>query len=162
MMKLLKRILLSFLALILIFEEWLWNTLTYIGPYLTRLLRLERFEEGLRNASPKVALLAFAIPLLIVTPINLFAFWLLAKGFVLLCLIIEILVKLFATFLIARVFSLTKKQLLTFNWFAVLYTKINGWLRWAHDRLVETEFYQGFKRLKILVRRYWDKIRTKR
>ena len=72
-----KKTLLSLLAIILIFEEWLWDLLTAIGHTLARWLNLESFEQWLSQTSPITALVAFSIPLLIVTPINLLAFGLL-------------------------------------------------------------------------------------
>jgi len=63
-----KKTLLSLLAIILIFEEWLWDLLTAIGHTLARWLNLESFEQWLSQTSPITALVAFSIPLLIVTP----------------------------------------------------------------------------------------------
>jgi len=74
-----KKILLSLLAIFLIIEEWLWDVLTAFGRSLFHWLDLDRFEQWLRQTSPVMALVAFTIPLLIVTPINLIAFGLIAK-----------------------------------------------------------------------------------
>jgi hypothetical protein len=90
-----KKILLSLLAIILIFEEWLWDLLTAIGHTLVRWLNLESFEQWLSQTSPTTALVAFSIPLLIVTPINLLAFGLLlAHGLILEGIGLEIFAKL--------------------------------------------------------------------
>jgi hypothetical protein len=137
-----KRILLSLLAVFLLLEEWLWDILTAFGQQLARWLHLAKFERWLSRASPGVALVAFAIPLLIVTPVNLLAFWLLAHGLVLQGILVEVLAKLLGTLLVARVFALTKPQLLTFSGFARVYITITGWLRWAHARITETTVYR--------------------
>ncbi len=137
-----KTILLSLLAVFLLIEEWLWDILTALGHRLARLLHLAKFEAWLSQTSPKVALLAFSIPLLIVTPINLAAFWLLAHGLLLQAVVIEIIAKLLGTLLVARVFALTKPQLLTFKAFAKVYAAITGWLRWAHERITRTAVYR--------------------
>ena len=89
-----KKFLLSFLVIILIFEEWLWDLLTAIGHTLVRWLNLESFEQWLSQTSPTIALVAFSIPLLIVTPINLLAFGLLAHGLILQGIGLEIFAKL--------------------------------------------------------------------
>lgn len=147
-----KKLLLSLLAVILIIEEWLWDILTALGRHLARLLHLVRFERWLSQAPPKVAVVALAVPMGIVTPINLAAFWLLAHGLILQGVLVEILAKLLGTLLIARIFALTKTQLLTFGWFAWIYTTITGWLRWAHERISGTAVYRMAQHLKERVK----------
>ncbi|NJD07582.1 MAG: hypothetical protein FIA97_13955 [Methylococcaceae bacterium] len=143
-----KRLLLSILAIFLLFEEWLWDLLTALGRHLARLLHLARLERWLSRTSPNVALLAFAVPLAIVTPINLAALWLLARGLILQGIAMEIFAKLLGTLMVARVFALTKPQLLTFGWIDWIYSTITGWLHWAHQRIRETAVYQLGHRLK--------------
>lgn len=155
-----KEILLSLLALVLLVEEWLWDILTVLGQHLARLLHLAKFELWLSRASPGLALVAFTIPLLIVTPVNLLAFWLLAHGLVLQGILTEVLAKLLGTLLVARVFALTKPQLLTFPLFARVYTTIMGWLRWAHARITETTVYRLARQISAQVKaglRAWVK-----
>lgn len=137
-----KTFLLSLLAVVLIVEEWLWDILTALGHQLARWLHLAALEAWLAQAPPKLALLAFAVPVLIATPLNLLALWLLAHGLLLQAVVIEIGAKLVGTLLIARVFALTKPQLLSFAAFAWLYRTITGWLRWAHERIVATAAYR--------------------
>ena len=61
------------LAIFVIFEEWLWDMLTAAGQWLANVLNLARFDEQLASASPLQALLAFLIPLVLVTPLNIIA-----------------------------------------------------------------------------------------
>ncbi|MDI1276142.1 hypothetical protein, partial [Methylobacter sp.] len=116
------KILLSFLAVILIIEEWLWDLLTAFGRSLFHWLNLEQFEQWLRQTKPTMALVAFSIPLLIVAPINIVAFKLIANGLILQGILTEVLAKLLGTLLVARVFALTKPQLLTFVFLMIIYT----------------------------------------
>ena len=90
-----KKSLLSFLAIFLIIEEWLWDLLTVFGHKLIHLLNLEQSEQWLRQASPLMAL-------------------------------------------VARVFALTKPQLITFTFLNLIYTTIIRWLHWAHNKVTET------------------------
>ena len=143
-----KKILLSFLAIILIIEEWLWDILSALGHALIQWLRLERVELWLTQTTPTMALVAFSIPILIVLPINLVAIGLLAHGLILQGLGLELLAKLLGTVLIARVFALTKSQLLTFGVLRWVYTTITGWLQWAHQKVVETTVYRWAQRVK--------------
>lgn len=63
------KILISLLAIFLIIEEWLWdNILTAFGRSLSKLLNLEQFEQWLSQKTAPMALVAFGIPLLVVTP----------------------------------------------------------------------------------------------
>jgi hypothetical protein len=143
-----KKILLSLLAVFLIIEEWLWDLLTAFGRFLFHWLDLDQFEQWLRQTNPTMALVAFTIPLLIVTPINLLAFGLIAKGLILQGILMEVLAKLLGTLLVARVFALTKPQLLTFSFLMTVYTTITRWLNWAHHKVIETPIYRWVKQLR--------------
>jgi len=143
-----KKFLLSILAIILIIEEWLWDVLTSFGHLLIRSLRLEAVERWLVQVSPNAALIAVLIPMMIVTPINLAAFAMLARGMILQGILLELVAKLLGTLLVARVFALTKPQLLTFTIIALLYSTIMRWLQWAHQKITETWVYQAMKSAK--------------
>jgi len=147
-----KKLLLTLLAIILIIEEWLWDFLVAVGHYLVELFRLQNFERWLSQTSPNTALFAFIIPIMIVTPINLAAFWLLLHGMLLEGILLEVLAKLLGTLLVARVFTLTKTQLLTFSGIALIYNTISAWLHWAHAKIVETSIYIYSKQLKVRVK----------
>lgn len=147
-----KKLLLSLLAVLLIIEEWLWDILSACGHYLAVLLRLEGIERWLIQASPSMALLAFAVPVLIVTPINLAALSLLLHGLLLQGILLEVFAKLLGTLLVARVFKLTKPQLLTFGIIAVVYHTVMGWLQWAHAKVVDTEIYRWSRQVKAQIK----------
>lgn len=147
-----KKILLTFLAILLIIEEWLWDGLTAFGHWLVAWLHLESFEQWLGRTSPVMALVAFSIPLLIITPINIMALVLLAHGLILQGILLELLAKLLGTLLVARVFALTKPQLLTFTFLRAVYTTITGWLQWAHQKIIETAVYRWSKQLKAQIK----------
>jgi len=143
------KLLLTLLAIFLIIEEWLWDFLNALGHVLAKLLFLQEFERWLSRTSPLVALVAVSIPLLIVTPINLAAFFLLAHGLILQGILLEIVAKLLGTLLVARIFALTKPQLLTFKIIALIYSTVTGWLRWAHEKIAGTTLYRAAKAFKV-------------
>ena len=149
----LQRILLSLLAVLVIIEEWLWDILTLAGKGLSHLLHLERFDEHLARASPNQALFALLIPLLIVTPINLLALFLLTHGAVMQGIALEIVAKLLGTLLVARVFRLVRASLLTFAWFAWIYHTITAILRWAHQMIRSTALYRMSIAVKNAIKR---------
>jgi hypothetical protein len=144
-----KKLLLSLLAILLIIEEWLWDALSALGHCLVYYLGLAKFELWLTQRSPYQALVAISIPILVVTPINVAAFWLLANGLILQGIGLEILAKLLGTLFVARFFTLTKQQLLTFRLIAWVYNTITYWLHWAHEKITETAVYQWAKAIKI-------------
>jgi hypothetical protein len=146
--KSMKKSLLSLLAIILIIEEWLWDALSALGHFLACHLGFARFEQWLLQSSPYQALCAISIPILLVTPINITAFWLLANGLILQGIALEIAAKLFGTLFIAHFFTLTKKQLLTFRLLAWIYHTVSYWLSWAHERIIETTVYRWAKKIK--------------
>ncbi len=147
-----KERLLSILAIFVIFEEWLWDALTFAGQLFSRWLHLEKFDNWLMNASPKMALFAFFIPLIVVTPFNLLAIFLLTHGAIIQGVLLEIGVKLVGTLLIARIFRLVKTALLTFKWFSKIYTTISNVLHWAHETIKNTALYKQSVKMKAAIK----------
>ncbi|MEI7795887.1 MAG: hypothetical protein WCI06_04540 [Methylococcaceae bacterium] len=147
-----KKLLLSFFAILVILEEWLWDALAIAGQWFSRVLHLEKFDNWLLSATPNQALLTFLIPLIIATPFNILAVVLLANGAILQGILIEIAVKLFATLLIARIFRLVKLALLTFGWFVKIYNTISSVLHWAHEVIHHTAIYQYSLKLKAAIK----------
>ena len=143
-----KKIMLAGLAILLMIEEWLWDGLNALGHSLIRWVRLESFECWLSERTPNQALIAFSIPLMIVMPLTIIAISLLANGMILQGLLMEVFVKLLATLLVARVFALTKPQLLSFSFLRSVYLTITQWLKWAHDKVVDAPVYIWAKQFK--------------
>lgn len=154
----LKQLFLSVLAVLVLFEEWLWDLLTVLGQGLSRLLHLERFDAWLSQASPKQALTAFAIPLAVVAPLNVGAVILMVHGAMTAGILVEIAAKLLGTLLIARVFRLTRPALMSFSWFARLYESIMRLLRWAHALVQESQLYRSALAFKKAMKRYSRKV----
>ena len=152
-----KKILLSVLAVLLLIEELLWNILTVLGSHLSRLLHLQKFECWLEQAPRSTALMVFFLPFLIITPINIIGLALITHGLYIQGLLVEIAAKLLGTVLLARVFRLTKRQMLTFNWFRFLYEKMTTWIRWAHRLITSTAIYRMAKQLKEHITHFFEK-----
>jgi len=70
------------------------------------------------------------------------------KGLIVQGILMEVLAKLLGTLLVARVFALTKPQLLTFAFLLTVYTTITRWLNWAHLKVTETSVYRWMKQLR--------------
>ena len=145
-----KTLVLTFLAILLLLEEWLWNALTALGNRLSIWMHLLKFENWLIMASPEVAMAAFILPVLLMAPVQIAGLMLVANGRITEGIAVLTLAKLFATLLISHMFVLTRDKLLTFKWFATLYSTITHWRDWAHERIRATEAYKQAIQLKHL------------
>lgn len=124
------------LAFVILFEEWGWEPLQRAMAWLGRLPLLRQLEAGLKRLPPYAALLALALPSLLLIPVKLGALWLIGKGQALLGLGLILAAKLLGTALIARLFQLVQPALLQLAWFARLYARWSAWkgalLDWVH------------------------------
>jgi hypothetical protein len=114
-------------ALWIFLEEWLWDGMLAAMAWLGKLPPIRWIESGLAKLPPYAALIAFAIPVLVLLPFKLFAFWLMARGYHLLGVQVFIVAKIIGTALLARIFALTKDALMRIIWFAKLYTWFITW-----------------------------------
>ncbi|MFM8331147.1 MAG: hypothetical protein ACKN9T_05615 [Candidatus Methylumidiphilus sp.] len=156
-----KKLLLSLLAVFLLVEEWLWDMLTAAGQRLVLWLRLAAFERWLAQSSPGVALAALALPMALVLPVKIAALLLFTHGQIVQGFALLLAAKLFATLLVSRMFAIAKPQLLSFAWFAAVYTVVTGWLAWAHGRIRATAVYRHATRLKLAAKAQWAAWRTR-
>ena len=67
-------------ALTIIVEDFVWEAVRVLARSLSRLALVRRLEAMLASASPPLALVAFAVPVLLVEPAKLLGFALLAQG----------------------------------------------------------------------------------
>lgn len=112
-------------ALLLMLEEWLWETTQALLariPDWPWLLTLQRWVGKL---PPYAALVIFVAPSLLLVPVKLLALLSITHGHPTLGLAIIIAAKVLGTALVARIYALTRKSLLSLAWFA----------RW-HDKLL--------------------------
>jgi hypothetical protein len=147
-----KKFLLSVVAVILIIEEWLWDLLSAFGHYVAIRLGFIKFENWLMQTTPYQALFAISVPVLLVTPLNIIAIGLLSNGLILQGIALELCAKLLGTLFIARFFTLTKKQLLSFRLLASVYSAITTCLHWAHEKISQTAVYQMATKIKAAVK----------
>jgi ABC-type uncharacterized transport system involved in gliding motility auxiliary subunit len=78
----------------------------------------------------------FLIPVLLLLPLKVVGFWMLAHGFWLGALVVLTLAKIVSLGVTAFIFDLTRPKLLRLAWFRRLYDSVMRWLAWAHE-LVE-------------------------
>jgi hypothetical protein len=158
----LKQLLLSALAILVLFEEWLWEVLTILGQRLSRVLHLEHFDAWLSQASPNMALIALGLPVVAVTPINIAAIVLMVHGAIAAGIALEIVAKLLGTLLVARVFRLVRPALMSFAWFARLCDWIIRLVTWAHALVKDLSVYRAAVAFKASVKKslvaFWARL----
>jgi len=120
------------IAIILLFEEWGWTYLAKLVEKMTRLSFLKKMEIQLVSLPSWGVLLVFIFPILLLLPIKIFILYLLGKGHVITGMLLLIISKLFGTAFFARLFEISKSNLMSIEWFSIWYPR---WKLWK-DRIL--------------------------
>ncbi len=150
-------------ALILLFEEWGWRPLSSFVARLARFPFWAASERFIAALPPYGALVTLGVPSAILIPAKLVGVYFLATGHVLTAAVVIVCAKLAGTALVARIFFLTKPQLMQIAWFKRAYDAFVPWQEalfalirnswaWRYGRVVRW-------RVKGYVRRAWDRLR---
>ncbi len=129
------------LALLLVFEEWLWEALSGALARLSRFVPWQRIETAISSLTPMRALACFLIPALTLLPFKLAGVYLIAHGQITLGIATFVAAKIVGTALVARILKLTKPALLTLAWFAAVYEFVTRWVKIAKDWIKATPSY---------------------
>lgn len=118
-------------AFVLWFWEWLWDPLERLMARLGRLPLLRRIEARLTRTSPYLALACFLIPGAVLLPFKLVGLYFLGHGAPFFGIATFFAAKVLGTALVARIFALTRGQLLQIGWFA----RSHAWLLRFRERV---------------------------
>ena len=110
-------------ALVILFEEWGWEPLMRLAGALTRLPPVAWLERRITALPPYGALAVFVAPTLLLLPIKLLAFLLIGHGHAWSGLLVVVVAKIAGTAVVARLFMLTRPQLMQMDWFAWLHAR---------------------------------------
>jgi hypothetical protein len=116
--RMLRALFLALAAVVIAIEEWGWRPLTAMAARLAKWPPIARLEDVIRAAPPRVALLLFLAPAVLLFPVKLLALWLIHIGRTTLGVVVILLAKALGTAFIGRLFILTESRLTTFPWFA--------------------------------------------
>lgn len=105
-------------AIIIAIEEWGWRPLTAMAARLAKWPPIGRLEDRIRRTPPRMALLLFLVPAVMLFPIKLLALWLIHLGRTTLGVVFILAAKALGTAFVGRLFILTETQLTSFPWFA--------------------------------------------
>lgn len=122
-------------ALIFLFESWLWDNVKEWLRALGRTLGVERIEpwlEGVvKKLSPQMTLAVFAVPALTILPFKIAALSLIAHGHVMIGVIAIFVAKTLALGVTSFLFDMCRDKLLEMEWFARIYSLVLDARAWA-------------------------------
>lgn len=127
------------LALVFLFEAWLWDVLQPIVGRIVNVIPWGKirpaFLRMIERLSPQATLVVFAIPFVVLLPVKFLEFWLLAQRQWIAGIVVLVAAKLIGLGLTAFIFEATKDKLLQMAWFTRLY-EFFLWARdWAHEKI---------------------------
>jgi hypothetical protein len=132
----LPRPLLVLLALVFLFEAWLWERLKPIVGWLVARIPWAAFKARIATAierlPPYATLLVLLVPVLLLLPLKFLGLWMLAHGSWLGAMATLALAKVISMGVTAFIFELTHPKLLQLPWFRWLYDHVMTALAWAH------------------------------
>jgi hypothetical protein len=131
----------ALLALMLVFEEWLWDGLKAQLHRLSRLPGIHRLECWLGSLPPWASLCVLVVPALALLPFKLAALWALAHGHAVLGVLTLVAAKLTGTALAAYLFDLVRSNARKLAWFDAVYNAIMNLLVRAKSWLAEQPAY---------------------
>jgi hypothetical protein len=132
-----------------IVEDFVWEAVRVLARSLGRLALVRRLEAMLASASPPLALVAFAVPVLLVEPAKLLGFALLAQGRFLPGVAVLAAAYGLGTVLLVRVWSVCRPALLTYRTIAWSVDRL-AWFRSAiHAWLEGIALWHRFRALQI-------------
>jgi len=124
------------LALIFLFEAWLWGKLAPLVAFIVRLLPLQAVKAKVAAAivglSPAATLIVFVIPAAILLPIKILAIWFFHHHHWSAGIAALVFAKLVGVGVTAFIFEVTRPKLMQMAWFARLYDLVMRGLAWAH------------------------------
>jgi hypothetical protein len=118
-------------AIWVVLEEWIWDNLAAAMAWLGRLPPVRWLEVRLARLPPYAAMAVFLVPVALLLPAKILGLWLIGTGHVKSGVTVFVIAKIVGTAVAARLFALTRPQLLTVGWFRRFYTWFTGW----RDRL---------------------------
>lgn len=151
----LRRLFLFLVALILLFEEWGWDSLQKLFALLARLPLWAWLERRIAALPPWAALLTFAVPALALLPVKLLALYLFGSGHATLGLVLLLGAKLAGTAVLARLFSLTQPALMKLGWFARWYPRWKHWKDAILEQVRQSRAWRMGRHVKREIRAVW-------
>jgi hypothetical protein len=136
-MRRLLRPLLILLALVFLFEAWLWERLAPVVGWVVARIPLReikaRIAAWVEHLAPAATLVVFIVPILLLLPLKFLGLWMLAHGYWLGAIGVLGLAKVVSLGVTAFIFDITRPKLLQMDWFRRFYEWVMRGVRWAHE-----------------------------
>jgi hypothetical protein len=121
-----------FAAALVFVEQVLIRYLNMMMAAVSRWPPVARLEAWLMSLPPWAAVLAFAMPSIIILPVKVSALWFAAHHRFVLATGAVVLGKILATAILARLYRILRPTMMTLPWFAWADTKFFHWRDWAY------------------------------
>jgi hypothetical protein len=127
------------LAVLFLFEAWLWDVLQPVVRQIVGIIPWGKikpaFIRTVERLSPRATLVVFAIPFVVLLPVKFLEFWLLAHRQWIGAIVVLMSAKLVGLGLTAFIFEATRDKLMQMVWFRRFY-EFFMWARdWAHEKI---------------------------
>lgn len=159
--RLLKKILLPpmiiLAAMIMFFEEWLWDHLVTFMAWIARARIFRWLEARLKKLPPYGAMAVFLLPGALLLPVKIAALYLITHGHAGTGLIIIVGAKLLGTALVARMFTICRPTLLSVSWFRRLYEAITRFKTRLYHAIKSMPAWRVAVRWKNAIKRWLPK-----
>ncbi|MDD5298276.1 MAG: hypothetical protein PHU46_15340 [Rhodocyclaceae bacterium] len=133
-------------ALILFFEDWLWERLKLAMAAVGRLPGVRGLEARISGLGPGPALAVFLVPSLLIIPVKIGALWFIVHGHALGGVLVILAAKVAGMALFSRIFVLCRPVLLTVGWFRKMHDTLLSWLATLHAFMDGIPAWQAAKR----------------
>jgi len=124
------------LALIFLFETWVWRKLVVFAGFVASLLPWQRFRDASRRFVERMpaifSVLLFGVPLVVSEGGAFVSVVMMATGHVVMGMTLYVGMKIFGLLLVPVIFEITREKLLALRWFAYLYEKFEALHAMAH------------------------------
>ena len=139
-------------AVIILLEDWLWDDLARFAAAIGRLPVFRQIEVFIVSLPPYAALGFFAVPSTLLIPVKLIALYFVGHGHAVAGLLVVVGAKVVGTALVARLFTLTRPNLLRIAWFAWVYERFIAFKARVYAAIKATRAYRTAHQLHLRVR----------
>jgi hypothetical protein len=146
-------------AFLLWFWEWLWEPLEHLMAMIGRWPVLRLLDASIARAPRYVALACFIIPGVVLLPFKLLGLYFIGHGAAVLGVGTFLAAKVVGTALVARIFALTKPQLMEIAWFARAYAAVVHFRNYVFDTLHQHPVYQRTRAALVALRQRLRSVR---
>jgi len=124
------------LALVFLFEAWLWENLRPIVGWIVGRIHWDtlkaRVSQWIDHLPPAATFVVFLVPVILLLPLKIVVLWMLAHGFWLGAMATLAIAKVVSMGVTAFIFDVTRPKLLQLAWFRWFYDHVIVWLEKAH------------------------------